>query len=346
MRALLRRAWPVALPLVGGLAGALLLSGSTAEVRVNVSVALLTAEAGLLAALAVAAILMLRNRFVRARAEAATVAAVAERAEHRRFLHRLDHELKNPLTAIRAALANLGAAPPPPQAAHAGPQAAHATTQAAHAGPQAAHATAQIAAIDGQVLRLARLVADLRKLAEIADRPLAMTAVSLDALLREAAATTADLPGGDDRKVSVSVPRVRRSSCAGSRRTASWCWRSPTRVSAYPRTSCRMSGRSWCAAGRRAPCRAVVSACHWSARSSPGTAAVGSCAAAPEPGPWSASGCRHCGPDRHVRRQGRRVLSQDCDSVSAVAGLRRHDDHRGTRCSYRRNATNPRIQGR
>ena len=40
-----------------------------------------------------------RQRIVGIRAQAAE--------EHRRFLQRLDHELKNPLTAIRAALANV-----------------------------------------------------------------------------------------------------------------------------------------------------------------------------------------------------------------------------------------------
>ena len=39
-------------------------------------------------------------------------AAVAAAEDRRRFLRRLDHELKNPLTAIRAGLANLAEVAP------------------------------------------------------------------------------------------------------------------------------------------------------------------------------------------------------------------------------------------
>jgi His Kinase A (phospho-acceptor) domain len=77
--------------------------------------------------------------------------------DRRRFLQRLDHELKNPLTAIRAGLANVAEAP----------------------SPQAAHS------VDAQVLRLSRLTADLRQLAELETRPLERAEVDLSELLTQ-----------------------------------------------------------------------------------------------------------------------------------------------------------------
>ena len=68
--------------------------------------------------------------------------------ERRRFLRRLDHELKNPLTAIRAGLANLGD------------------------GGEASSQREALVSVEAQVLRLSRLTSDLRKLAELEARPL------------------------------------------------------------------------------------------------------------------------------------------------------------------------------
>jgi two-component system OmpR family sensor kinase len=70
-------------------------------------------------------------------------ASEAAAQEHRRFLSRLDHELKNPLTAIRAGLANLAE----PSGNPANPE--------------------TLASLEAQVLRMSRLSSDLRKLAEI-----------------------------------------------------------------------------------------------------------------------------------------------------------------------------------
>lgn len=81
-----------------------------------------------------------------------------ERAAHRRFLARLDHELKNPITAIRATLA----------------------------GVDPAAAPAHVEVIDAQARRLAALVGDLRKLSEIETRPLETEPVDLEALARDA----------------------------------------------------------------------------------------------------------------------------------------------------------------
>ena len=63
--------------------------------------------------------------------------------ERRRFLQRLDHELKNPLTAIQAGLSNL-------------------TVE-----PLEDHMAEEVSAVKTQVHRISRLVADLRKLAAL-----------------------------------------------------------------------------------------------------------------------------------------------------------------------------------
>ncbi|MEJ2759763.1 MAG: histidine kinase dimerization/phospho-acceptor domain-containing protein, partial [Anaerolineales bacterium] len=66
--------------------------------------------------------------------------------DHRRFVRRLDHELKNPLTAIRAGLTNLSSE------------------------PLGGYLTSELNAVHAQVLRISRLVTDLRKLAVLETR--------------------------------------------------------------------------------------------------------------------------------------------------------------------------------
>jgi two-component system OmpR family sensor kinase len=91
------------------------------------------------------------------------IAAQRARAaeERRRFLRRLDHELKNPLTAIRTGLSNLSWL--------SSPEARQETLDTMHA----------------QVLRLSRLAGDLRKLADLEIRPLESTRVAMGPLLEE-----------------------------------------------------------------------------------------------------------------------------------------------------------------
>jgi two-component system, OmpR family, sensor kinase len=104
--------------------------------------------------------------------------------EKRRFLRRLDHELKNPLTAIRAGLANL------------------AETHLDDPQRQA------LASVEAQTLRMSRLSTDLRKLAELESRPLERTAVNASELLHEAYTLTADQPGAAARELKLSLPQV------------------------------------------------------------------------------------------------------------------------------------------
>lgn len=107
-----------------------------------------------------------------------------ERADddRRRFLHRLDHELKNPLMAVRAGLANLALETP------------------------AANAT--VSSVEAQVLRLAGLASDLRKLADLETRPLEHEPVDLGALLDELLELARERPESAARSVVLSVPRA------------------------------------------------------------------------------------------------------------------------------------------
>jgi two-component system, OmpR family, sensor kinase len=104
--------------------------------------------------------------------------------ERRRFLRRLDHELKNPLTAIRAGLANLSEAP---------------------TGPARQEA---IGSIDAQALRLSSLAKDLRKLAELETRPLDTSQVDLQNLLNDACSLAGDLAEVGERRLTLSLPKA------------------------------------------------------------------------------------------------------------------------------------------
>ncbi len=104
--------------------------------------------------------------------------------EHRRFLRRLDHELKNPLTAIRAGLANVAELPP-----------GEARREA-------------LTSVDNQVLRMSRLAADLRKLAELEVRPIERVRVDIHNLLKDAFNMAQEQPGAAERHLSLSIPQA------------------------------------------------------------------------------------------------------------------------------------------
>jgi two-component system, OmpR family, sensor kinase len=104
--------------------------------------------------------------------------------ERRRFLRRLDHELKNPLTAIRAGLANLAEAP------------------SVESRQEAFHS------VEAQALRLSRLAADLRKLAELETRMVERSPVDIGQLLQEAFDIANDHPDAEYRHLTLSIPQV------------------------------------------------------------------------------------------------------------------------------------------
>ena len=133
---------------------------------------------GVLLALASYAALRVVARFRQQRHDLASQAT----DDRLRFLRRLDHELKNPLTAIRAGVANASGAP-----------------------DDGARGEA-FASVEAQALRLSRLAADLRKLAELETRPLERVEVDVSTLLQE----TFDLAheNAEDRQLSLSIPQA------------------------------------------------------------------------------------------------------------------------------------------
>jgi two-component system OmpR family sensor kinase len=138
----------------------------------------------------------------------------------RRFIRRLDHELKNPLTGLRAALANLGAqdgiaqtdlgrsldeTAPSPNTRTRDALAGDADAQST-GSPQSAPQSLQDA--ERQTERLSRLIADLRKLGELEERPLELEPVNLAEVLEEIVSAVRALPQYAHRPVGLVIPRV------------------------------------------------------------------------------------------------------------------------------------------
>ena len=120
------------------------------------------------------------NHFKRALAET----QLAQDETRRRFFRRLDHEVKNPLTAMRAALANF---------------------------PETETRKDQLQIfqdVQHQVDRLIRLVSDLRKLAELEERQLEKLPVDLGELLEEVVETTRSQPIYNGRNIHLVLPKV------------------------------------------------------------------------------------------------------------------------------------------
>ncbi|HYQ73557.1 sensor histidine kinase [Cellulomonas sp.] len=181
---------PAALGLLG--AGVALASGRSLRVVVGTPLPVALAVPGLLLTAVVLLALAVardRRRAVAAAAEAAERAGrEEERAAHRRFLLRLDHEMKNPVTALRAALP--GVVPDP---AALDPAAAR------------AHDT-----LRQQTARLSALVAELRKIAELETRPLEREDVDLAQVVQDAAADLTDqaAAAGVPRAITVQLPQA------------------------------------------------------------------------------------------------------------------------------------------
>jgi two-component system OmpR family sensor kinase len=182
----MRWKWGLAfLPFGLGLIVAALLGSGRVEnpiFRVRADLGTLAVLIGLGLAAVVAAFLVLQD-MKQAHRQSLAQAHSQAAEERRRFLQRLDHELKNPLTAIRAGLANL----------------------AANASETQANA---LNSIETQSLRLSRLTADLRKLAELETYPLEVTSVSLADLLEEVVELAQERHGMNGRQVTLTLPHA------------------------------------------------------------------------------------------------------------------------------------------
>jgi signal transduction histidine kinase len=104
--------------------------------------------------------------------------------DHRRFLQRLDHELKNPLTAIMAGLVNLK------------------ETNKGNGNQDT------FKSVENEVHRLSRLVSDLRKLSELETRPIERTIVNLTEIIDDVLSLSKEQSDAVSREFIVSIPRA------------------------------------------------------------------------------------------------------------------------------------------
>ena len=104
--------------------------------------------------------------------------------KRRNFLRRLDHEIKNPLTGLRAALVNL-------------------TEEKTDDERQRAVGNANRAAE-----RLTRLLTDLRKLSDLEERTIERFPVNVPELLDDVVTAVRILPAHEKRDVTVLIPKV------------------------------------------------------------------------------------------------------------------------------------------
>ncbi len=153
--------------------------------RLQASSGGLVAFAGLATSVLALGACALWARWRRALAGVASDERQMQAESRRRFLRRLDHELKNPLTAIRAGLVNLQAAGAPAEATR-----------------------ASLANVRRQVERLSSLAADLRKLADLETREIERTPVDLEEVIREAVELVKALPGHGECPMRVNLQTI------------------------------------------------------------------------------------------------------------------------------------------
>lgn len=185
-----RRILLALLPLLAGVAAAVGLAIAGVRTAAILTIPLTTlaivggvvvSAAIVLAALAARRRARLRQRVEDARQQGLASGRADEREAHRRFLARLDHELKNPVQAIRATIA--------------------AVEPAGRADPR-------LATVDAQAARLAALVGDLRGLSDLETRPLDLEPVDLEQLLHDCVASLGQQHPDAAGRVSVHVTRV------------------------------------------------------------------------------------------------------------------------------------------
>lgn len=177
----MRRAW-VALPLALGAAAtvAAVLVGDRRVIASETSIAWLWLALGIAGTAGLLVIGLVRWR-LRVAAESGRRRGLAEGVENQsRLLARLDHELKNPITAILAGVTNLEPSQP------------------------------AVASIRTQAERLSRLLTDLRRLGEVRSAHLEMSSIDLEALIDEVIEAVLELPEATERSVAVAFPRAPR----------------------------------------------------------------------------------------------------------------------------------------
>jgi len=104
--------------------------------------------------------------------------------KRKNFLRRLDHEIKNPLTGLRAALVNL-------------------TEEKTEEERNRAVMNAKRA-----VERLTRLLTDLRKLSDLEERAIERMPVNVPELLEDVVTAVRILPAREKREINVFIPKI------------------------------------------------------------------------------------------------------------------------------------------
>ena len=178
----LRRLVSVLLPAVVCLGGAVAwrFSGESRYLLVKFPLPTLLASGWLFLSLCAWIALAWRSGRKREYADGLKAGQEELRQSHRQFLRRLDHELKNPLTALRAAAASHDAEDP------------------------------SWSIVTAQSLRMSRLLTDLRKLSELETSPIDIEDVDLEETARDAVDAVAQelAARGESRSFSLSFPEA------------------------------------------------------------------------------------------------------------------------------------------
>lgn len=174
------------LPLGLGLAGAALLLrvglDQETDLFSTADFDILLLLLGLSLALQAAVILIVREGLQALRRRSRDLARAEALAEHRRFLQRLDHELKNPLTALRAGLGSLA-------------------MTITNTDQQRLVQTLEV-----ETQRLSRLVSDLRKLTELETKPIDVYPIHLPTFWAEVVDLEHERLDLHDRQVEMHLP--------------------------------------------------------------------------------------------------------------------------------------------
>ena len=152
---------------------------------VSTAMPLVVAEIGIVLLLVALTVTVIRRRLRLAVQQGRRQAQEEAWSRHQQFLRRLDHELKNPLTAVRAAVADLPQAPP-------------------H------ELQARVDVVDAQARRMGRLVTDLRKLADLETAALSLEDVDIAETVHDAAQAVGEegVARGGGPKIRLDLPQV------------------------------------------------------------------------------------------------------------------------------------------
>ena len=156
-----------------------------APVVISTAVPLVVAEIGIVLLLLALAATVIRRRLHQAVQQGRNQAQEEAWSRHQQFLRRLDHELKNPLTAVRAAVADLPQAP-------------------LH------ELQARVDVVDAQARRMGRLVTDLRKLADLETAALSLEDVDIAETVHDAAQAVGEegAARGGGPRIRLDLPQV------------------------------------------------------------------------------------------------------------------------------------------